>query len=148
NAQGKTNLLEALYVAATGKSFRHARSADLIQHAATTATVQARFQRHGVRHEIEAVFSGRQRQLRIDGRNLRQRTKLLELVNVVAFFPDDLRIVKGSPEERRSFLDRALANHRADFVDATVAYLKALRSRNVLLKQERAPERALLEVYE
>lgn len=148
NAQGKTNVLEALYVAATGKSFRQAPPREMVQHDAAAARLDARFVRQGVRHDVQVDFAHGRRHVRIDGRGLRQRTKLLEVVNVVAFFPDDLRIVKGSPEERRRFLDRTIANHRPDFVDATLAYNKALKSRNALLRSERAPDAQLLSIYD
>jgi len=73
---------------------------------------------------------------------------LLELINVVAFFPDDLRIAKGSPEERRRFLDRLVANHEPRFVDASVAYGKALKSRNALLRAPQKPDPILLDTYD
>jgi DNA replication and repair protein RecF len=86
--------------------------------------------------------------IRVDGRGLREAARLLELVNVVSFFPDDLRIVKGSPEERRLFLDRAIANHRPDFVAAALAYARAVKSRNALLRSTTPPDRRLVEVYD
>lgn len=146
NAQGKTNILEALYVVATGKSFRSARPAELISHGELSAQLRARVQRQGVRHEVEVDIVESRRHVRVDGRNLAAVSGLLELVNVVAFFPDDLRIIKGSPEERRSFLDRSIANHRPDFVEATRAYQHALKARNALLKADTF-DRKLLAVY-
>ena len=148
NAQGKTNLLEALYVCATGKSFRNARPAEMLRHDAEAGWVKGRFIRRGVRHEVEVSLSKGRRSIRVDGRGMRSVSKLLELVNVVAFFPDDLRIVKGSPEERRRFVDRAVANHRPEFVQASQSYGKALKERNALLRAERAPDRTLLRVYD
>lgn len=148
NAQGKTNLLEALYVSATGRSFRHAPPGELLKHGAEAGLIEARFSRNGVRHDVEVALSPRARKLTVDGRHVRHVTRLLELVNVVAFFPDDLRIVKGSPEERRRFVDRAIANHRPDFVTAALAYAQVLKSRNALLKAPKAPDRLLLATYD
>ena len=148
NAQGKTNLLEGLALCATGRSFRHARPEELIRHGEPGARLAARFVRAGVRHDVEVELAPRHRGLRVDGRHVRQSTSLLELVNVVSFFPDDLRIAKGSPEERRRFLDRAIANHRPDFVAAALAYAKALKSRNALVRAPTPPERRLLEVFD
>jgi DNA replication and repair protein RecF len=147
NGQGKTNLLEALYVCATGKSFRRARPLELVRHGASHARLQADLKRHGVRHSVEVSLKPGHRGLRVDDRALRRASKLLELLNVVAFFPDDLRIIKGSPEERRMFLDRAVANRSPEFVDAVIVYERALRSRNALLRAERL-DRALLEAYD
>ena len=147
NGHGKTNLLEALYLCATGKSFRAAKPGQMLGHGCTAGWVKARLRRQGVRHEVEVVLGARSRGMRVDGRAVRRISALLDLVNVVAFFPDDLRIVKGSPEERRQFLDRSVANHRRGFVDASLAYGKALKSRNALLRGERV-DRGLVEVYD
>src|SRR5690606_31487863 len=96
---------------------------------------------------VEVTLWPNRRTVKVDERGLRQASRLLELINVVAFFPDDLRIVKGSPEERRMFLDRAVANAYPEFVDATLAYYQALKARNALLRQERV-DRTLIEVYD
>ena len=147
NAQGKTNILEALNVCATGKSFRRAKPRELLCHGAHQGFVKARFSRQGVRHDVEVELSPTRRTVKVDGRGLRRASKLLELINVVAFFPDDLRIIKGSPEERRNFLDRAVANHRSEFVDATLSYGKALKARNSLLRQD-SVDRDMIGVYD
>lgn len=148
NAQGKTNVLEALYVCATGRSFRNASPRELIAHDQLRARLASRFERQGVRHDVEVVIDEKRRSMQVDGRTLTRTSKLLQLVNVVAFFPDDLRIAKGSPEERRRFLDRAVGNYRADFVDAATSYAKVLKTRNALLRAEKAPDQTMLAVYD
>jgi DNA replication and repair protein RecF len=148
NGQGKTNVLETLYVCATGRSFRNAVPRDMLRHDEERGWIRGRFVRHGVRHDLEVQLQARRRWIRIDGRSLRQTSKLLETVNVVAFFPDDLRIAKGGPDERRRFLDRAVANYRPEFVDASLAYARALKSRNALLRSDQPPRRDLLEIYD
>lgn len=147
NAQGKTNILEALYLCATGRSFRFAAPHELLQHGAQRGWVKATLVRHGVRHEVEVVIEPKRRMIRVDGRGLRSVGHLLELLNVVAFFPDDLRIAKGSPEERRRFLDRAVANDQPAFFDAAVAYHRVLRTRNALLKSAQGIDVQLLQIY-
>ncbi|MEO1171167.1 MAG: DNA replication/repair protein RecF [Myxococcota bacterium] len=148
NAQGKTNLLEALYVCATGKSFRNAAPKELVRSGEEGGKLTAIFQRQSVRHQVEVTLNGSRRTVRVDGRGMRKTSQLLELVNVVAFFPDDLRIIKGSPEERRRFMDRAVANYRVELVEAASAYDKALRSRNRILKEHDNPSPTLLEVFD
>lgn len=147
NAQGKTNLLEAMYVCATGKSFRRARPRELLRHDQERGWLRARFSRQGVRHDVAISLEPQRRVIEVDGRLLRRASRLLEIINIVAFFPDDLRIVKGSPDERRNFLDRAVANHRQEFVEATLRYLKALKTRNLLLR-DKALNRAVLAAYD
>lgn len=153
NAQGKTNVLEAIYLCATGRSFRQAAARELVQHNTARARLQAVFSRNNVRHEVAMDYGpgpgGSVRQkARMDGRALRQLSQLLQLVNVVAFFPEDLAVVKGSPEVRRRFFDRAVAGGRAAFVEASVAYHRALRARNALLRAPSPPARALLAPYD
>ncbi len=148
NAQGKTNVLEALYVCATGRSFRNASPRELIAHDQQRARLASRFERQDVRHDVEVVIDEKRRSMQVDGRTLTRTSKLLQLVNVVAFFPDDLRIAKGSPEERRRFLDRAVGNYRADFVDAASNYAKVLKTRNALLRAEKTPDQTMLAVYD
>lgn len=148
NGQGKTNLLEALYLCATGRSFRQARSCDLLAYNTPQAQCRAIFSRHDVRHEIFIQLSAKSRSVRVDGRHMPLSTKLLELVNIVAFFPDDLRIAKGAPEERRRFFDRAVANYEGDFANAALDYQRVLKSRNALLRAPIAPDRSVLAVYD
>ena len=148
NAQGKTNLLEALYVCATGKSFRSKSSRDLIAHHEEFAWLRAIFNRQGVRHQIELHLHPRKKTLVVDDRKAQSAVKLLEMVNVVSFFPDDLRIVKGSPEDRRRFFDRSIANHRAQFVAATLSYQRALKSRNQLLRDKSPVDPMLVQAFD
>ncbi len=136
NAQGKTNLLEAVYLAATGRSFRFAAPADMVEHGEPRAHIGAVFVRQDVRHQIDVELSAAGRSLRVDGRGQRHLAALVGLVNVVAFFPDDLRITKGEPEQRRRFFDRVVASCRPQFLPAALAYARTLRSRNALLRQQ------------
>src|SRR6185436_3679938 len=82
NAQGKTNLLEALYVCATGRSFRASPPRELLRHGSERGRLQARFVRQGVRHDVDIELTPAQRRISVDGRHVRQVTRLLELVNV------------------------------------------------------------------
>lgn len=148
NGQGKTNLLEALHLCATGRSFRLAPPGEMLGHGLSQALLDAVFVHREVRHAVDVSLGPKQRTVRIDEKPLRRLARLVELVNVVSFFPDDLRIVKGSPEERRRFLDRLVANQQPTFVDASLDYLKALRSRNALLRQAKALDVALLEAFD
>jgi DNA replication and repair protein RecF len=148
NAQGKTNILEAMYMVATGRSFRHATSRQMLPHGATSGSIAATVSRTQVRHNVKVTLRPQGRSLEVDGRNVRLVTQLLDMVNLVAFFPDDLHIAKGSPEDRRRFLDRATANSQPAFVQATLNYHKILRSRNALFKDPRPPDAALVDTYD
>ena len=154
NGQGKTNILEALYLCATGRSFRRAAASEMVQAGARQGRCEALLQRQGVRHTVQVDLrphgpqGGVRQRLQVDNRLLRQSSQLLTWVNVVAFFPDDLHIVKGSPEERRRFFDRSVAGGQPEFVEATLNYHRALRARNSLLRAPQAPDRHQLAAYD
>ncbi|RYF02859.1 MAG: DNA replication and repair protein RecF, partial [Deltaproteobacteria bacterium] len=92
NAQGKTNVLEAMYMVATGRSFRLAPTEQMVGRDGVAARIEATIERDAVRHQVDVVLNGKSRRLEVDGRALTRATKLLEMVNMVAFFPDDLRL--------------------------------------------------------
>ena len=148
NGQGKTNLLEAIFFCATGKSFRRATHQQIIHHQSEGLQLSARIERKTINHNIEISLAPKKRSIQVDGRGIKKTSSLFELLNVVAFFPDDLRIVKGSPEERRRFLDRFVANRTPAFVDAASQYTKLLTSRNALLKNSPRIDPILLETYD
>lgn len=153
NGAGKTNILEALYLCATGRSFRRASAQDMVQEGGSQARCEALLQRQEVRHTVtvdlrpHGNMGGVRQRLTVDDRYLRQSSQLLTWVNVVAFFPDDLHIVKGSPEERRRFFDRSVAGGQPEFVEATLSYHRALKARNTLLRASQAPDRHQLAAY-
>jgi DNA replication and repair protein RecF len=157
NGQGKTNILEALYLCATGRSFRRAPAKEMVAIGQNHSRCEALIQRQGVRHTVQVDLGPHgaggptpsiRQKLTLDGRLVRQSAALLTLVNVVAFFPDDLRVIKGSPEERRRFFDRATAGGEPKFVDAVLNYHRALKARNALLRAPKSPDRRLIEAYD
>lgn len=157
NGQGKTNILEALYLCATGRSFRRAPAKEMVATGQQHSRCEALIQRRGVRHTVQVDLGPHgppgpsqsiRQKLTLDGRHVRQSAALLTLVNVVAFFPDDLRVIKGSPEERRRFFDRATAGGEPKFVDAVLSYHRTLKSRNALLRSGQSPDRRLIEAYD
>jgi DNA replication and repair protein RecF len=155
NGQGKTNLLEAVYLAVTLRSFRTARLADLIAAGAAGASVAARVERNGLERVYEVELAARAgggatRTPRLDGKVVRSVARYFGDVNVVLFAPEDLGVPRGSPGERRRFLDRAVFNRHAGFLGDAQAYDKVLRSRNALLRGRSGAVASdeLLEVYD
>jgi DNA replication and repair protein RecF len=134
NGQGKTNLLEAVYFLCTLKSLRAARLAELVRFEHAIARVTGHFALGGATREISVEVQAGLRQAAVDGKPTRSLEEYFGGVSVVAFTPDDLAVVKGAPEERRMLLDRAVFNRFPGFLRASRAYLRALRSRNRLLK--------------
>lgn len=151
NGQGKTNLLESIYVAGTLRSFRTQRLAELIAFGEAEAYIGARVRRGGLERKYEVTLGERSRKVRLDGKAVRPISKYFGDFNVVLFAPEDLRVPRGSPADRRKFLDRAVFNWRASHLADSQAYDKVLRNRNALLREMQERRRCadeLLEVYD
>jgi DNA replication and repair protein RecF len=139
NAQGKTNLLEAVNRAATGGSHRVAGDAPLVRLGAEVGAIRAELETDaGRRRTLELeVGSGRRTRTRVDGQDVRRAAEALGVLRVVLFAPEDVAIVRGDPGERRRFLDDLLGQRRPAYAAARAEYERALRQRNQLLKQAR-----------
>ncbi|WNG21498.1 DNA replication/repair protein RecF [Cystobacter fuscus] len=134
NGQGKTNLLEALYFLATLKPLRAGRLSELVRWGAPAARVTGRFLLKGAEREISVEVSGGVRQSFVDGKKAPSLEEYFGGVSVVAFTPDDLEVVKGGPDSRRGFLDRAVFNRFPAFLRESREYARALKNRNRLLR--------------
>ncbi len=139
NGQGKTNLLEAIYRAATGGSHRVAGDGPLVRAGKDIGVIRCELSTdEGRRRTIELeVGSGRRTRTKVDGQDVRRSADALGVLRVVMFAPEDVAIVRGDPGERRRFLDDLLAQRRPAFAAAKHDHDRALRQRNQLLKQAR-----------
>lgn len=138
NGQGKTNLLEGLYLLATLKPLRANKLSELIRFGERGARVTGRFLLGGAEREISVEVIPGGRTAFVDGKRAASLDAYFGGVSVVAFTPDDLAVVKGGPDGRRAFLDRAVFNVVPSYLDESREYARALKSRNRLLK-DRAP---------
>ena len=146
NAQGKTNLLEAVYLLASLKSFRPARNRELIRRDEMTGTLEGVVERRGVERTLAVQIERSGRAATIDGKRIQRLSEYFGHFNVVLFTPEDLAITKGEPGGRRRFLDRAVFNADASHMDLLRDYGLALRNRNALLREgagRRHPEMLL-----
>ena len=142
NAQGKTNLLEAIYLLATLRSFRGVGGAQMIRHNAKGYFIGATVVGTET-HEIKTYWAPRERKLQIDDRPVRRWADYLGVVRAVVFCTEDLLLVKGAAQGRRRFLDLLLAQTEPGYLSGLLRYSQALRSRNALLKQPRVDEAQL-----
>ena len=135
NGQGKTNVLEALYVCCTGRSHRTRQDRDLIRWGADFAAVRVEAQRRDGSHEVELVLPalGR-RKIKVSGQEVSRSGELLGHVTGVLFSPEDLRTVKDGPAERRRFVDMALSQIRPAYYYALQRYARALKQRGEALR--------------
>lgn len=143
NAQGKTNLLEALYITSLGKSFRTGRDGEMIRFGAPFFRVEVEALRDGEPLSVELAVSEDQKAIKIDGVKATKSSELLEHIYTVVFSPEDLKIVKDEPEKRRRFLDREISQLKPSYYQNLGSYKKALLQRNALLKDCRAEEKSL-----
>lgn len=146
NGQGKTNLLEALYLLATLRPLRAARYAELVRFGERRGRVRGRFALGGAEREISVEVHTGGREAFVDGKPAKSLTDYFGGVSVVAFTPDDLSVAKGGPEGRRRLLDRAVFNRFPGHLEACRDYQRALKQRNRLLKERAAP--ALFEAFD
>lgn len=135
NGQGKTNILEAIYLLATLRSFRTTRTEELIGFSQPSAELRARVEHRQVIRQLGLQLLTRptRKQALVDGKAARS-SEYFGGVNVVLFAPEDLRLPKGPPVGRRRFLDRAIWNTYPAYLDEVRTYERVLRSRNALLR--------------
>ena len=140
NAQGKTNLLEAVYFTALGKSFRPVKEAELIRFGEDSARVVNRF-RDSIRTQSLSLslFAGKGRRVvEQNGVKVDKMSEMVGAFRVVLFCPEHLSLIQGGPELRRNYLNVALSQLRPLYLQSLQRYGKLLKERNALLK--RAPE--------
>jgi len=136
NGQGKTNLLESVFFLTTLRPLRQARLAELVRIGEERARVAGDFEGPGGTREVAVEISPAGRSALLDGKPQDRLDTYFEGLAAVAFTPDDLLLVKGGPEGRRRFLDRAAFNRWPAVLGEARDYVKALRSRNAALRVE------------
>lgn len=134
NAQGKTNLLEAIYITSLGKSFRTARDLEMIRFQQPFFKVELDATKDGEALLIDIAVSQEKKGIKINGLKVSKTSELLENLYIVIFSPEDLKIVKDEPEKRRRFIDREISQLKPSYYQNLVSYKKALLQRNALLK--------------
>jgi len=142
NAQGKTNILEAIYLLATLRSFRGVGGAQMVRHGQKGYFAGAKVVGQG-EHEIKMYWSLRERNLTLDGQPVRRVTDYLGVLRTVVFCTEDLHLIKGSGRSRRRYMDLLLSQTQSEYLPLLQRYAQALRSRNALLKQRVVDEAAL-----
>ena len=143
NAQGKTNLLEAISFTVTGSTTRTAKENEVVRWSSDFARTEARVALDSASDERKVAIGyapGQKKRIAVDGANA---TSLTEYAaggagaRVVTFFPDDIRVAKGAPADRREFLDALLSSLRPAYARAANEYAKAVGQRNQLLRRIR-----------
>ncbi len=148
NGQGKTNLLEAIWLLSALKPFRTSKNVDLVRFGATLAEVRAVLDSGDGERTLRVQVSREARRIWVDGKVAKTHGEALGQVAMVVFTPEDLAITKGSPSGRRRFLDRAVFTLWPASLDDFRRFQHALDERNALLKAPGVPDDLLLDVYD
>lgn len=139
NANGKTNILESIYLGSTTKSQKGSRDKDIIRFGRDEAHIRLYAEKADIVHKIDMhLRSGKAKQLYVDGMQIKKSTDYLGMIHVVSFSPEDLLMVKEGPALRRRFLDLELCQLDAIYMHNYASYNKVLEQRNNLLKELKA----------
>lgn len=135
NAQGKTNLMEAIYVLAMARSHRTGSDKEMIQWEKDFAKISGRVQKASSSFPLEIVLSKKGKRAKLNHLEQKKLSSYIGNLNVILFAPEDLSLVKGSPSVRRKFVDMELGQMSPVYLHHLVEYQHILKSRNAYLKQ-------------
>ncbi len=134
NGQGKTNLLEAIYLLGNPRSFRTSRLPELVRHGERQAQIQGTVESGGIQNQLRLLVEAGGRKVEIDGKTVYKASELHGKLNAVVFSPDDTGMVRMGPESRRRYLDRAVYMGDIGYLHSWHSYQRILKQRNHLLK--------------
>lgn len=137
NAQGKTNILEAIYYSALGRSFRTYKDSELIKFENDSSKINIFYEKNERENEIEIVLNKAEKKIiKINKIKINKISELIGNLNIVLFSPDDILILKQSPSLRRKFLDILISQLKPNYIHILSEYNRVLEQRNVLLKSK------------
>lgn len=136
NAQGKTNILEAIYLCATSKSHRSNKDREMIRFEKEESHLKLYVEKQGITHRIDLhLKKNKSKGIAVNGIPIRRMSELFGIVNVVFFSPEDLNIIKNGPSERRRFVDLELCQLDKIYTSDLTNYNRIIMQRNKLLKE-------------
>lgn len=134
NAQGKTNLIEAVWLFTGAKSFRGAKDAELKKFGCENAVIEAVFENEGIEQDAKIIIENRRKAF-LNGKPLSSAAALAGNFQAIIFSPVDLSLVREGPKERRRFLDIAIGQIYPKYINCLKAYTRAVTQRNLILKE-------------
>lgn len=149
NAQGKTNIIEAIFLCSLGKSFRAKKDNEMIKLNEQNAIVEIEYEKSDRDGKIK-IEIGNKKNIYLNGIKIKKLSELLGNLNIVIFTPDDIGILKGGPQNRRRFLDIMISQLRPNYMHVLNLYLKTIEQRNNYLRQikEEHKDENLLEIWD
>ena len=149
NAQGKTNIIEAIFLCSMGKSFRAKQDKEMIRLNCNNAIVEVEYNKTDRDGKIK-IQIGNRKNILVNGVKIKKLSELLGNLNVVIFTPDDINILKGGPQNRRRFLDIMISQLKPNYMHNLSLYTKTLEQRNNYLRQIKEEEKSenMLDIWD
>lgn len=147
NAQGKTNIVESIYMMCIGKSFRTKKDREIIKFDEDNLYLEGHYQNNYREGSIEIAINKDKKGIKLNKVSINKIYELLGNLNVVIFSPEDLMLIKDGPKQRRNFIDKEISQIMPLYYNLLVNYNKVLHQRNKLLKLKNIDE-SLLDVYD
>ena len=149
NAQGKTNIIESIFLSSMGKSFRAKKDKEMIKLDENKASIEVYYQKLDRDGKIKIELENK-KNVFLNGIKLKKLSELLGNINIVIFTPDDINILKGGPQNRRRFLDIMISQLKPNYMYHLNLYLKTLEQRNQFLRQirEERKDENLLDIWD
>lgn len=136
NAQGKTNILESMYVCATSKSHRGSKDREIIRFDNDESHIKVNVKKNDMNYRIDMhLKKNKPKGIAVNGIPIKRAVELFGIINIVFFSPEDLNIIKNGPSERRRFIDMELSQLDKIYLDCLINYNKVVNQRNSLLKE-------------
>lgn len=135
NAQGKTNILESIYMCSTSKSHRGSKDREIVRFGEDESHIKLNVLKHDMKYRIDMhLKKNKTKGIAVNGIPIKKAVELFGIINIVFFSPEDLNIIKDGPSERRRFMDMELSQLDKIYLSNLVNYNKVLNQRNKLLK--------------
>lgn len=149
NAQGKTNILEAIYLSSIGRSFRTKKDSELIKIGAEKAVIEIEYKRIDREGKIKIELDNK-KSFYLNGVKQKRLSDIIGKIHIVLFNPDDINIIKGGPANRRKFLDIMISQLKPNYLHILNSYIKTLEQRNIYLKQIKLENKSeeLLDIWD
>ena len=149
NAQGKTNIIESIFLCSMGKSFRAKKDIEMIKLGKEKASIEIYYEKSDRCGKIKIDLSNK-KNIYLNGIKLKKLSELLGNIHVVIFTPDDIHILKGGPQNRRRFLDIMISQLKPNYMYNLNLYLKTIEQRNNYLRQIREENKSetLLDIWD
>ena len=137
NAEGKTNIIEAIYYSAFGKTFKNNKDNEIVKFNEDFFNIGIEYFKNNRDNEITVFYDKKKNSKKalINGVLQKKLSNLYGKLNIVIFKPEDINIIKGGPDKRRRFLDNLIGSLRPNYIDSLSKYHKILNQRNSILKQ-------------